>query len=118
MAQILDLYKATVGVGLNNTTYFFLARPGTYSGDISTVTGVTKATETEQDQPAISVANLLGKGLLFRVVASYTAAGKRKTVRLLCTKNNLGTIIDELDGKAYNGGVLKAVRFPRRSTFY
>jgi hypothetical protein len=118
MAAILELYRATVGDGVDSKEYFFLGRPGTFSGDVATACGIVKATATEQDQPAISVAALLGKGLLFRIIASYTAAGKRKTVRLLCTKTKLGTILDTLDGKSFNGGTLSAVRFPRRSTFY
>lgn len=118
MAAILELYRATLGTAPDVKEYFFLGRPGTFSGDVATACGIAKAAASEQDQPPISVAALLGKGLLFRVVASYTAGGKRRSVRLLCTKTKLGTILDDLDGKAYNGGTLTAVRFPRRSTFY
>lgn len=118
MAAILQLYRATLGTGATAKEYFFLGRPGTFTGDVATACGVAKAAESEQDEPAISVSALLGKGLLFRIVASYTEGGKRKTVRLLCTKTKLGTILDDLDGKSFSGGTLTAVRFPRRSTFY
>lgn len=118
MAPIVKLHRATLGTAPDIKEYFFLQKPGIYTGDIATATGITVAAESEQDQPAISVAALLGKGLLFRIVASYTAAGKRKTIRLVCVKTKLGTIFDDLDGKAYNGGTLSAVRIPRDATFY
>lgn len=115
MAAILELYKATISA---DEEYYFLQSPGSYTGDISTSTGITAASETEEDRPAISVNNLVRKGKLFRITVSYIEGTRRRTGKLLCTKAKLGTIFDDLNNKSFRGGTIKSVRIAQKAAFY
>lgn len=119
MAPRLVLHKATVAPG---EVYYFLARPETYTGDISTATGVEKAGTNEQDRPPTAVAALVSNGKLFRLIGSYTTGTKKRTVKFLCTKGKLSTAFDSLNGKTYTGGLgsgtLSAIRISQKATFF
>lgn len=115
MAAILKLYKATIST---DEEYYFLQSPGSYGGDIDTATGITVATETEQDRPSIAVNQLVRKAKLFRITVSYTEGTRRRTGKLLCTKTKLATIFDDLNQKAFRGGVIQSVRISQKAAFY
>lgn len=114
MAPILKLYKATVGT----QNYFFLQSPTSYSGSIDTLTGVAEAADTEFDEPATSVQNLVSKGKLFRVLVSYTVGTAKRTAKLLVTRANLGTALDGLIGETLRGGTITSARIPQKAQFF
>lgn len=119
MAPKLILHRATLSA---DEEYYFLAPPNSYNGDIGTATGISKATETEQNKAPTSVAALVTNGKLFRIKASYMAGAKQRTIKLLCQKIKLSTILDDLNGKIYTGGSINgkifAVRFSQKASFY
>jgi hypothetical protein len=122
MAKILTLHKATATVGTTTDSYFFLARPSIYSGDIATQTGVSEATNEEKDEPRYPISELLAKGILTRLV-TYAVSGtgttaRRKTHRLLVVKSKIGTALDGLRGKSIDGAVVDSVGFPRKRTLF
>lgn len=118
MAPFLVLHRCTISA---DEEYYFLARPDTYSGDIGTATGITKAAESEQDRPQIPVATLVTNAKLFRITASYKAGIKNRTIKLLCSKAKLGTVLDALKGNSYTGktgsGTITSVRVTQKAVF-
>ena len=122
MVKILTLHKVTTTNGTETDSYFFLAKPSVYTGDISTQTGVTEAALTEKDEPRYPVSELLAKGIVTRLV-TYAVEGtgitaRRKTHRLLVTKAKLATALDGLRGKSIGGAVVDSVGFPRKRTLF
>lgn len=115
MAAILQLFKATIDA---DEEYYFLQSPGSYTGDIDTATGISVATETEQDRPAMAVSQLVRKAKLFRITVSYIEGTKRRTGKLLCTKAKLATVFDDLNNKGFRGGTIKSVRISQKGSFY
>lgn len=119
MAPRFALHRITLSA---DEEYYFLSRPETYASDIGTQTGISLAKETEQDNVETDVDKLVRKGKLFRVTVSYKAGTKRRTAKLLCAKNKLGTVLDGLNGKTYTGnngssGVITSVRIAQKATF-
>lgn len=119
MAPKVVLHKVTISA---DEEYYFLTRPETYTGDIGTQTGVSKASDTEQDRPPIPIGNLVTNGKLFRVVVSYKSGTRNRTAKLLCARNKIGTILDGLEGKTYTGnngssGQITSVRIAQKATF-
>lgn len=114
LPPILKLFKAQVG----GATYFFLQNPTTYAGSIDTLTGVTEATDAEQDEPAIPVYQLIANQKLFRVVCSVQTSAGIKTRKLLITRDKLSTAFDDLIGETIGGGTVKSVRIPQKAQFF
>lgn len=114
MAAILKLHKATIG----STTYFFLQSPTGYDGSIDTATGVSEATDAEQDEPATSVTALVSKGKLFRAVIEYSDGTIRKRAKLLIARDKLSTALDSLEGETFRGGTITSVRIPQKAQFF
>ncbi|MCC5626850.1 hypothetical protein LC613_01045 [Nostoc sphaeroides CHAB 2801] len=112
----LDKYLVTSGTA----KYAFRSTAGLYAGATATETGVAVAIEADQDVPEYAVKELLKKGILRRVTAiTKTASGKPGTLRLLCTKEKLATILDALKGNTYTvtgggTGTIISVGFSRR----
>lgn len=119
MPAILKKYRATVGATGSEREYFFLQSPTGYGGAVDTATGITEATDTEQDEPETSVAALLKSGKLFRVNIRYTggATGFR-TAKILVTREKLGTALDTLIGKTFRGGTIVKASIPRKAQFF
>lgn len=122
MAAFLKLHKAVVTRGTETDNYFFLARPDIYTGDVATQTGISEAANAEKDEPRYSVAELLGKGILKRVVTNASsgtgATLRRKTHRLLVVTAKSLTILDALVGKSIGGAVVDSVNVPRRKSLH
>jgi hypothetical protein len=122
MAAFLTLHKATVTRGTETDNYFFLARPDIYTGDVATQTGVSEAAPAEKDEPRYSVAELLGKGILKRVVTNASSGSgatlRRKTHRMLVTTAKSLTVLDGLKGKSIGGAVVDSVGVPRRKSLH
>lgn len=119
MAPRFVLHRITLSA---DEQYYFLSRPETYTGDIGTQTGITKASETEQDRPEINVDKLVRNGKLFRIAISYKQGTKYRSAKLLCAKTKLGGILDGLKGKTYQGngsnsGVITSVRIAQKASF-
>ena len=118
MPAILKKFRATVGATGSEREYFFLQNPTSYGGAIDTITGVTAATDTEQDEPETSVASLLKSGKLFRVNIRYVGGPTGfKSAKILVTRTKLGTALDDLIGKTFRGGEIVAASIPRKATF-
>lgn len=115
MAPILKLFRATIGT---DRQYFFLQSPTSYTGSLDTVTGITAAADSEQDEPPTSVQNLVSKGVLFRVAIQYTSGTGRKSAKLLVTKAKLATALDDLIGKSFRGGSITSARIPQKAQFF
>ncbi|OUL19551.1 hypothetical protein BV372_33450 [Nostoc sp. T09] len=112
----LDKYVLTV----DTAKYAFRAPAGLYANTIATATGIAVAADNEQDLPEYPVKNLLRKGILRRVRAiTKTSAGKPSSLKLLCSKAKLATILDALKGDAYTitgggSGTITSVGFALR----
>ena len=118
MAAIFETVKVTAGVSPAIRTYYFRTKKGLYDGTISSQTGISKATEEEEDEPTTTIGVLLQKGILIRVKGRQIVAGRRRTVNLLCARSKVGTILDALEGTPYNGREIESASFPVRRTFY
>lgn len=119
MPAILQMYAAALGANSGAPgTYYFMQAPLSYAGTLDTVTGISAASDAEKDMPQYKVEALLAKGILFRVVVNYEVAGKRKSSRILVTRDKLGTALDGLIGKSFRQGEIKSARIPRKATFY
>lgn len=118
MAAIFETVRVTAGVAPALRTYYFRTKKGLYDGTIATVTGVSKATEAEEDEPTTNIGALLQKGILIRVKGRQTVLGKRRTVNLVCARSKLATILDDLEGTSYNGREIESANFPVRRTFF
>jgi hypothetical protein len=116
---ILELLKATVGTGADAKAYYFLGRADVYT-NISAATGITEATEDEQDEPATSVGELLGAGVLLRLAATIGTEGgsDNKQVKFLCTKAKFSTAFDDIVGSTIREQEVLTVRVPRKATFF
>lgn len=112
--------KTTVGTAPNQTTYYFRGRDDVYEDDIATETGVEEAPAGEQNRARVEVEELLGAGVLIRLVATIGLVGDDETdqVKLLCRRDKLGTAIDNLFGKTIRGKSVLSVRVPRKATFF
>lgn len=115
---IFETVKVSTGVSPALRTYYFRTKQGLYDGTIATVTGVSKASESEEDEPTVSIGVLLQKGILVRVKGRQTASGKKRTVNLVCAREKVGTILDALEKTPYNGREIESASFPVRRTFY
>lgn len=119
MAAILKKFRATVGGTGSEKEYFFLQHPTSYEGSFDTLTGIKAATDTEQDEPDISVGNLLKSGKLFRVSVRYTGGPTGfRTAKLLVTKEKLTSALDALVGKTFRGGQIVKVSLPQKAVFF
>lgn len=118
MVAIFETVKVSAGVSPALRTYYFRTKAGLYDGTISTVTGITKATEAEEDEPTVNIGVLLQKGILIRVKGRQTVGGKKRTVNLVCARDKVGTILDGLEGTPYNGREIESASFPVRRTYY
>lgn len=115
MAPILDLFKATIGT----RTYFFYQHPTAYQGSLDTITGIEEAAQTELDEPATSVSNLISKGRLFRVTITTTDGTKKRTAKILVTRDKLITALDSLIGETFKGNqTIQAARIPQKAQFF
>lgn len=117
MVAIFETVKVTAGTAPAKT-YYFRTKAGLYDGTIATVTGVSKATEAEEDEPTINLGTLLQKGILIRVKGRQTVGTKKRTVNLVCARDKIGTILDALEGTPYNGREIESASFPVRRTYY
>ena len=114
----LKVHKMVVGVAPAVQTFYFKAAAGTYTG-LSTETGVDEASDTEQNNPCITVGELLRAGEAQRVTVSYTDGTKKKTGRLLVATSKLDGALKALkDGTAFKGGTITSARVARRLVFY
>jgi hypothetical protein len=119
MVAILKKFRATVGTTGNEKEYFFLQNPTSYEGSLDTATGIKEATETEQDEPNISVAALLNSGKLFRVNVRYTGGPTGfRNAKLLVTRDRLGTALDTLVDKSFRGGTIVKASIPGKATYF
>ena len=119
MAAILKKFRATVGAGVTAREYFFLQNPTSYAGSLNTITGISEATDTEQDQPDTSVGNLLKSGQLFRINVRYTGGPTGfRTAKLLVTREKLSTALDGLVGKTLRGGQIVKASMPQKAVFF
>jgi hypothetical protein len=111
--------KVSTG-GATPVTYWFKGRDDVYEGSVATETGVTEAPTTEQNRAATSVEELLGAGVVIRLVATIGTVGgdDNSQVRLLCSRDKLGTAIDNLFGATIRGKSVLSVRVPRRATYF
>jgi hypothetical protein len=106
------------GAGATTKDYFFLAPKGMYTGDIAGAVGIAEASATEQDEPIVTVKELLRSCRALRLNASAkTAAGKVYSVTMLCAPAKFAGIRDALKGKhlttegaASNGSTIFSVR--------
>lgn len=118
MAAILVLHRVTLSA---DEEYYFLAPPNSYTGDIGTATGISKAADSEQDRPETPVSKLVSNGKLFRLAASYKVGTKTRSVKLLCARTKIGTALDVLDGASYvgrdGGGTLTSVRVTQKAIY-
>ncbi len=112
--------KVTTGTAPNQATYWFLGKDDVYEGDIATETGVSEAPALEQNRATTEVEELLGAGVLIRLVATIGTVGANdnQQVRLLCSREKLGTAIDSLFGKSIRNKSVLSVRVPRKATFF
>ena len=118
MVAIFETVKVSVGASPAIRTYYFRTKAGLYDGTIATVTGVSKATEAEEDEPTVSIGVLLQKGILVRVKGRQVVGTKQRTVNLVCARSKIGTILDDLEGTPYNGREIESASFPVRRTYY
>lgn len=118
MPAIFETVKVSTGASPALRTYYFRTKAGLYDGTIASVTGVSKASESEEDEPTVSIGVLLQKGILLRVKGRQTVNGKKRTVNLVCAREKAGTILDGLEGTPYNGREIESASFPVRRTFY
>lgn len=118
MVAIFETVKVSVGASPAIKTYYFRTKAGLYDGTIATVTGVSKVSEAEEDEPTIDVGTLLQKGILIRVKGRQTVGTKKRTVNLVCARDKIGTILDALEGTPYNGREIESASFPVRRTYY
>ncbi|MUL39347.1 hypothetical protein [Gloeocapsopsis dulcis] len=118
MAPILEKFVATITKDSVLSRYYFLQAPNSYAGSIDTVSGITKAPDAEKDEPIVSVGSLLQSGKVFRVAVQYDAGGRRRTGRILVTRDKLATALDALIGKSFRGGVITSARIPTKATFF
>lgn len=114
----LVLHKVSITSGSASKVWYFKAPDGTYTGAISTATGVDKAADTEQDEAPHRVSDLLAKGILTRITVSYGTGTSRKQAKLLCQRTKVGTVLDDLEGKALKSSTISSARIPRSMSFY
>jgi len=117
MAPILKKFRANIVSGAVVSQYFFLANPSSYAGSLDTITGITEATDAEQNEPNVKVGELLNSGQAFRVHIQYTSAFGTRTGKILVSKDKLSTALDSLLGKPYRGGTIKFARIPTKATY-
>lgn len=117
---LLKVLKATQTIGGQSQTYYFLGRDDVYEGGVATATGISEATEAEQNRPTTKVEELLGSGFLIRLAATIGEAGDEdnKQVKLLCTRAQFATALDTLNGETIRNEEIISVRVPRRATFF
>lgn len=117
---MLKVLKATQTVGGASQTFYFLGRDDVYQGGVSTATGVSEAEEDEQNRPTTKVEELLGAGVLIRLAATIGESGAddNAQVRLLCTRAQLGTALDTLNGETIRSREIISVRVPRKASFF
>lgn len=118
--QVKCKVSAASGEGASATTrdYFFLAPKGMYTGTVATAVGIAEASATEQDEPIVTVKELLRSCRVVRLNATAkTATGKAYSVTMLCAPAKFAGIRDALKGKAIategaasNGATIFSVR--------
>lgn len=101
-------------------TYYFRAIKESMPEEVATILGVSEAPENEQNRPRTKVEELVGKGILIRLVASTGLAGSddRDQVKLLCGRAKLATALDSLIGETIREQLVYSVRIPQKATFY
>lgn len=115
MPAILKPYKATVGTKV----YYFLQRPSNYAGGLDTATGITDVEDTELDEPMTSVAALVSKGKLFRVVCNCSNGTSRRTRKLLVTRDKFAAALDDLIDETFPDGYkITSVRIPQKAQYF
>lgn len=117
MAPALVLYRATIGDTPDVTEYWFLQAPNTYGGALDNICGVKIAAQSEQDNPRLTVSQLLKSGRLVRVAITYSSGTGRKTAKLLVVRQKLTTALDQLIGKSYRGGTILTARAPVKAKY-
>lgn len=101
-------------------TYYFRGKSDIYTGAVATSTGVTIAPPAEANSPLTKVEELVGKGVLIRLMASTGQLGSsdRKEVKLVCLKSQISTAFTSLEGENIRGNSILSVRVPQKATFY
>ena len=118
MVAIFETVKVSLGPTATPKSYLFKSKKGLYDGTIATITGVSKASEAEEDEPTYDIGQLLQKGILVRVKGRQMVNGKQRTVNLVCSREKVATILEALEGTPYNGREIESASFPVRRTFY
>lgn len=117
-APFLKKFRIILGASGDEKEYYFFQNPTSYAGSLNTITGVRPATDTEQDEPEISVAALLKSGKAFRVNIRYTGgATGYKSAKILVARDKVGTALDSLIGKTFRGGQIVKASIPGKSQF-
>lgn len=117
MAPTLILYRATIGDSPDVTEYWFLQAPNAYGGALDNICGVKIAAQSEQDNPRLTVGQLLKTGRLVRVAITYSFGTGRKSAKLLVVRQKLATALDQLVGKTYRGGTILTARTPSKAQY-
>lgn len=115
---ILVLHKVSVaGSGSADAKVFYcLLNPNTYVS-IGTIVGISKASDTEQNNTRSDVGELIKAGIVFRLNLATKTTPKRY-FHILCTRDKLGTALDGLVGKTINGKTVGAAKGRAKASFY
>jgi hypothetical protein len=116
---LLQICKITIPAAspLPAQTYYFQTSKNTYKGDIAANTGVEEAPENfENDEPLISIHQLILSGKLMRLNAEIKNGTKRKIREILVRRDKVEEVLHQptgsLEGKTLGaaGNVIRTVR--------
>jgi hypothetical protein len=106
---------------INGKVYSFRGSPDTYTENISSVTGISVGSTDIVGVPLYQVSDLLLKGILIRISVFGGTDTSRKSLRMYCTREKIGSIDTAtagLVGKIVKGFTVKSVVFERNAVDY
>lgn len=117
MASFLQVCKLSIpGEGSAPAKdYYFQASTVYKNGDIATATGITAVNDFENDEPLITIEQLILSKKIVRLVAELKNGTRRKTATILASRAKAASLLTDnsLNGKAFTvvgaGGASKTI---------
>jgi len=106
-------YTETVGSETSTFNFYFLGQPALVAGDLSTILGVSEATEAEKARFApTKVGRLIRKSVLEPIVVSGTVNNTPRRYVLYAARGKKVEALSSLINKTVRGMTIKSVATP------